>query len=394
VEDFILEVKENLGKCKFIDELSNYIESIHELLNIPATEAMLEGLEEVAGTNLPKEFKNLYLLYNGEAEGKMYGSMLGMKWMDIDSINSQIEQIKEKKINIKDDNMRILKVGEYKKEWIPFAEDFQGKYLALDLNPDVNGQYGQVIVINTEKNEAYLIADSFDDFLDLVLDKLSNGILEVKEIENISVVSWNKGNAYVYGVELSTGKREVIMIKIDKQWEIIFNNLVVFQKTKISNGEISLANLERVKILSLSKGLFGALDTISLEIVRYMKNLRRLRIVAREIEGLSYLSNLKDLRELEISGYALSDEEIENFKYIRYLLELTLEDINLNDVVAFIELKRLHKLKLRNVIIENTKSLGQLHGLRELDIYSMRLESLDFIRDIGETTKIILNNVR
>ncbi|WP_297521960.1 SMI1/KNR4 family protein [uncultured Clostridium sp.] len=389
-----MEVKENLGKCKFIDELSNYIESIHELLNIPATEAMLEGLEEVAGTNLPKEFKNLYLLYNGEAEGKMYGSMLGMKWMDIDSINSQIEQIKEKKINIKDDNMRILKVGEYKKEWIPFAEDFQGKYLALDLNPDVNGQYGQVIVINTEKNEAYLIADSFDDFLDLVLDKLSNGILEVKEIENISVVSWNKGNAYVYGVELSTGKREVIMIKIDKQWEIIFNNLVVFQKTKISNGEISLANLERVKILSLSKGLFGALDTISLEIVRYMKNLRRLRIVAREIEGLSYLSNLKDLRELEISGYALSDEEIENFKYIRYLLELTLEDINLNDVVAFIELKRLHKLKLRNVIIENTKSLGQLHGLRELDIYSMRLESLDFIRDIGETTKIILNNVR
>ena len=389
-----MEVKENLGKCKFIDELSNYIESIHELLNIPATEAMLEGLEEVAGTNLPKEFKNLYLLYNGEAEGKMYGSMLGMKWMDIDSINSQIEQIKEKKINIKDDNMRILKVGEYKKEWIPFAEDFQGKYLALDLNPDVNGQYGQVIVINTEKNEAYLIADSFDDFLDLVLDKLSNGILEVKEIENISVVSWNKGNAYVYGVELSTGKREVIMIKIDKQWEIIFNNLVVFQKIKISNGEISLANLERVKILSLSKGLFGALDTISLEIVRYMKNLRRLRIVAREIEGLSYLSNLKDLRELEISGYALSDEEIENFKYIRYLLELTLEDINLNDVVAFIELKRLHKLKLRNVIIENTKSLGQLHGLRELDIYSMRLESLDFIRDIGETTKIILNNVR
>ncbi|MGL4760744.1 MAG: SMI1/KNR4 family protein [Sarcina sp.] len=389
-----MEIKGNLEKYKFIDELSNYIENIQELLNTPATEDMLEGLESIAGTNLPKEFKNLYLRFNGEAETKVYGSMLGMKWMDIESINSQIEQINDKKIEIKDDNMRIIKAGGYKKEWIPFAEDFQGKYLALDLNPDINGQYGQVIVISTEKKEAYLIADSFDDFLDVILEKLKNEDLEVKEIENINVVAWKKGNAYVYGVEIAKGKREEIMIKINEQWQAIFNNLVIFQKNKISSFEISLADLEKIKTISLSKGLFGAFDTINIDVIRYMTNLKRLRIVSKDIKGLECLSNLKHLRELEISGYPISEDEIENLKYISSLLELSLEDLKLSDVVAFIELKRLYKLKMRNVTMESTNSLGELHGLKELDIYNMRLDNLDFVRKLGETTKIILNNVR
>lgn len=389
-----MKVKENLEKYKFIDELGNYIGNLKELLNTPANEEMLKEVEEIARTKLPQEFKNLYLIHNGETESVVYGSMLGMRWMDIQSIKNQIEYIEKSDFRMIDDNMRIMKVGEYKREWIPFAEDFQGRYLALDLNPDINGKYGQVIVINVEKNDGYLIADSFDDFLDVILEKFNSTELEVKEIENIKVVSWKKGNAYVYGVERSKKKREEIMIKIDAQWEGILNNLVVLQKNKITNGEISLANLEKIKILSLSKGLFGAFDKVSLEVVKYMHNLKRIRIVSREIEGLEHLSNLKNLRELEIAGYSIKEEEIEELKHINYLLELTLEDLHLKDAVAFIELKRLHKLKLRNVIMDNTNSLENLYRVKELDIYNMKLDSFDFIRKIGETTKIILNNVR
>ncbi|MGL4450289.1 MAG: SMI1/KNR4 family protein [Sarcina sp.] len=389
-----MEKKENLEKYKFIGELSNHIGNLKELLNTPANEEMLKELEEIAGTKLPQEFKSLYLIHNGETESVVYGSMLGMRWMDIQSIKNQIEYIQRSNFKINDDNMRLMKAGEYKKEWIPFAEDFQGRYLVLDLNPDINGKYGQVIVINTEKNNGYLIADSFDDLLDLILEMFNSTELEVKEIENIKVVSWKKGNVYVYGVERSKKKREEIMIKIDSQWEGILNNLVVLENSKITNGEISLANLEKIKILSLSKGLFGAFDKISLEVVKYMYNLKRIRIVSREIEGLEYLSNLKNLRELEIAGYCIKEEEIEGLKHINYLLDLTLEDLHLKDVIAFIELKRLHKLKLRNVTMDNTNSLEQLYGLRELDIYNMKLDNFDFIRRIGETTKIILNNVR
>ena len=383
----VLVVRNDIDRRTFIDYAGKYIENVNSLLNEPASLNEIMELEEIAGTSLPQEFKNLYLKYNGENENKIFGLMGGMRWMDTEDIKCGIEELRNTKFFAKEDNMSFIRCGEYKKEWIPFAEDFQGRYLALDLNPNVSGTYGQVIILNMEKDNAFLIAESFDDFLDMVKEKLDTSDLEVKEIGNMKVISWKVGNAYVYGVELSKTKKEGISIRIDENWKVILGK-------RANDGVISLSNLAKINKLYISSGLFRKLDNISLDILRYMINLKKIVIRANSISELDVLRNLNLLSDITIAGYQISEYEIESFKHIRCLLTLTLEDMKLTDAIAFTELKRLKTLKLSNVEVEKIETLGQLESLKVLELESMNVGDLSFIKKIGSTTAITLRWIR
>lgn len=49
--------------------------------------------------------------------------------------------------------------------WIPLVTDNTGNQIAIDLDPDVDGVYGQVIIFGREYDTKYVIADNWGEFM-------------------------------------------------------------------------------------------------------------------------------------------------------------------------------------------------------------------------------------
>lgn len=380
----------NNCKNEFIEAVKKYIENIYEMLNEKADIESLNKIEKIAGDYLPQEFKNLYLAYNGEKESKLFGLMAGMKWMSTQDIIEELTEIKSLDMVIEDDNLSFIKTGEIKTGWIPFAEDFQGRFLVLDLNPNVRGIYGQVIVVNKEMNKAFVIAQSFDDFLDLILEKFELGNLILKDIGGRKIVTWDKGNIYVCGYDISRKQQEEISLNLDRVWNDILSKHAF-------EGKISLAKLANIDELKITKGFFGCFDDISVDILRYMTNLKVLKINAKEIRNLNVISGLSKLNTLYLENCRLVDDELECIKHIRALIDLSLENISLNDVIGLTDLKRLQYLTLCNVSIkreETLRLLQQIKTLKGVRFENMQIEDMSIIRDFASIMKVQLNLIR
>jgi cell wall assembly regulator SMI1 len=63
-----------------------------------------------------------------------------------------------------------IKKNYFNPNWIPIIFDNLGNYIGLDLDPDVNGKFGQVIVFGRDEEEMFVIGDSFEKFLDFNLE--------------------------------------------------------------------------------------------------------------------------------------------------------------------------------------------------------------------------------
>ena len=142
----------------------------------PATQKDIELLERRVGVALPPSFKDYLATVNGQNEAgadhplmmsfrRLFGVADIIKQMDfMESLfdETDITALTENKI-------RPLA---WSPRWIPFAW-FEGyDALVLDLDPGVNGTYGQVWILSsgsdTEADDAVL-ADSFEDFSQTLL---------------------------------------------------------------------------------------------------------------------------------------------------------------------------------------------------------------------------------
>ena len=65
--------------------------------------------------------------------------------------------------------------------WIPFADDQSGNHLGIDLDPDVEGVEGQVIVFGRDENRKRLVARSFEAFIDMFVGQLEAGNVVIRE---------------------------------------------------------------------------------------------------------------------------------------------------------------------------------------------------------------------
>ncbi|MGQ3678902.1 SMI1/KNR4 family protein [Tenacibaculum discolor] len=58
---------------------------------------------------------------------------------------------------------------------LPFATDGSGQYLCIDYDPAEKGTYGQIIYLTcAEPEPVSVIADSFDDFVDFLIEEYKN----------------------------------------------------------------------------------------------------------------------------------------------------------------------------------------------------------------------------
>jgi cell wall assembly regulator SMI1 len=57
--------------------------------------------------------------------------------------------------------------------WVPFADNFRGDYICLDLHPTKHGKRGQAIHFNHESGRRLLLAKSFGAWLAEVAQNLA-----------------------------------------------------------------------------------------------------------------------------------------------------------------------------------------------------------------------------
>ncbi len=63
-----------------------------------------------------------------------------------------------------------IKPVQYSSGWIPFAESYTDEQLAVDLDPAPAGTKGQIIIFGSDVEYYLKVADSFDDFCQLLID--------------------------------------------------------------------------------------------------------------------------------------------------------------------------------------------------------------------------------
>lgn len=60
-------------------------------------------------------------------------------------------------------------------KWLPILRDGCGNYIGIDLDPDKNGDKGQVIVFGPDEDDRFVVSKSWDGFLDLLLSIIEEG---------------------------------------------------------------------------------------------------------------------------------------------------------------------------------------------------------------------------
>jgi len=67
------------------------------------------------------------------------------------------------------------------KYWIPFAYDYGGNHLGVDLDPGARGTLGQVINFGSDEDEKFVLASSVTIFLEWLIDQLESGNFVIRE---------------------------------------------------------------------------------------------------------------------------------------------------------------------------------------------------------------------
>lgn len=125
-----------------------------------------------------EEFIALYQLCNGqdeglwldfiEAVGVAYGHLNGYPLMTLEEILVEVkESVKHEGVKAP---VKSIPAGYVKDTFmlgnkIPIHHDGGGNYTAIDLDPDVNGSYGQIISVDHEYDERVVLAKSLKEYI-------------------------------------------------------------------------------------------------------------------------------------------------------------------------------------------------------------------------------------
>lgn len=169
--------------AKLIEALATKFKEIKEYLPAGATDEEIRLIEETAEVILPQTLKDLLKIVNGGgAEGaeEPFG-ILGYFFYRCATMVHEINTFKQndgkhKMYGLYQD--RMIKNNMYSPKRIPFAYDCSGQYLCIDFDPDVNGEYGQIIYLPCGISDAALvIASNFDEYIDFLINAVHTDLL-------------------------------------------------------------------------------------------------------------------------------------------------------------------------------------------------------------------------
>lgn len=172
---------------------------VNQELNPGATESELATLASTIGQQLPEGFCALYRWHNGQA-GKLSipGPFYGLDFLPLEKVAEHWQDWQEiltehgagADTYATSTPPGAITCTYANRGWIPFAYDWGGNYLGIDLAPDKQGTYGQVINFGRDEDNKYVLAPDIPTFIRWMLKQLAGGNFKFVEMED-GGLSWD-----------------------------------------------------------------------------------------------------------------------------------------------------------------------------------------------------------
>jgi cell wall assembly regulator SMI1 len=173
--------------------LETNIPEIREDLAPGCSDAAIAEFENLVGRPFPDSLKDLYKWHDGQRGATNSGLFYGLEflslakarenwesWKDIIDEWSPEEMIEGSAFCTSGtpDAVQALYANRY---WIPFAYDYGGNHLGVDLDPGPRGIVGQVINFGSDEEDKYVVATSVAAFMKWLVDQLESGNFAISE---------------------------------------------------------------------------------------------------------------------------------------------------------------------------------------------------------------------
>ncbi len=66
-------------------------------------------------------------------------------------------------------------------KWIPVFSDHGGNFIGVDLDPDVNGKKGQIIIFGRDEDDMFVLSDNIADFFEWIIKILRERSVDLKK---------------------------------------------------------------------------------------------------------------------------------------------------------------------------------------------------------------------
>jgi cell wall assembly regulator SMI1 len=157
------------------------------------SQASLAEFESLVGRTFPESLLDLYKTHDGQAGDVNTGPFYGLTFLSVAQARThweswkQIvdeyspEEMKEASAFSKSARPGAVKEVYANKYWIPFAHDYGGNYLGIDLDPAPHGTPGQVINFGRDEDERFVVASSMATFIEWLVCQLESGNALIQE---------------------------------------------------------------------------------------------------------------------------------------------------------------------------------------------------------------------
>jgi cell wall assembly regulator SMI1 len=176
--------------------LNTHLPEVAESLNHGASELELNQFASTLNVELPSDFLALYKWRNGQSEKVNTGPWFGLNFLPLAFAQSQCEMWRsilqdssaesliQPAKNMKSTPNRYVLKQYANPNWIPFAYDWGGNYLGIDLSPDEQGTRGQVINFGRDEERKIAVAPSITAFVDWMVAELQSGNFRIQVEED------------------------------------------------------------------------------------------------------------------------------------------------------------------------------------------------------------------
>lgn len=369
----------------FIKKIKRYVPNIEEYLYAPVENKKIDELEVISGKSIPEDFRKLYLEHNGENE-MVFGVMAGFRWMNMESIISNWKLLQNSAYNITSALDGIIQDGEFKKGWIPFAEDCGGSFLVIDLEPGIKGRYGQIITIDHDSSISYVVAENVQRFLEFIEKNFENGDLAAWKDDDIKIINWKQGHLFDNVMVLNNAMIKKTNFPVSGFW-------AEYYKEDIVEGCISTEKLAKKKMVFIKKEISNKYGEISLDILTNMINLTELIIHDDRISDFGQIENIPSLKKLVIRSKSFQENDLEYISRLKQLKELTLVNLTLNDIGILQNIRTLKCLRLVKINKLDCRCIGSLKSLTELSLENIKCDDLSYLSSLEKLTKLVLQEI-
>ena len=166
---------------------------VHADLAPGCPEAAITAFELQVGRAFPESLKMLYRLHDGQHGAVNTGPFFGLTFLPLAdarkhwaSWQETLEGFAADDLSAANDLCSSATPGAVKAEyanryWVPFAYDYGGNHLGVDLDPAERGTAGQVINFGRDEEEKFVVANSVSSFLEWLVDQLEAGNAAIRE---------------------------------------------------------------------------------------------------------------------------------------------------------------------------------------------------------------------